>query len=64
MSRIILQHWAGPMDELVTASSKEFSAYAESLGCYYELVRQSPCLPLTAHKIAPCLQKLIDLDEK
>ncbi len=64
MSRIILQHWAGPMDELVTASSKEFSAYAESLGCDYELVRHSPFMPRIAHKISPCLQKLIYLDEK
>lgn len=64
MKNIMLQHWAGPMNELVEKSTKSISAYAESIGADYEFIRGYPFMPKIAHKLdAPC-QKLIYLDEK
>ena len=60
----MLQHWAGPMNELVEKSTKSISEYAESIGADYEFIRGYPFMPRIAHKLdAPC-QKLIYLDEK
>ena len=64
MKNIMLQHWAGPMNELVEKSTKSISEYAESIGADYEFIRGYPFMPRIAHKLdAPC-QKLIYLDEK
>lgn len=64
MKNIILQHWAGPMNELVEKSTASIKSYAESIGSEYEFIRGYPFMPKIAHKLdAPC-QKLIYLDEK
>lgn len=64
MKNIILQHWQGPMNELVEKSTESMKAYAESIGADYEFIRGVVFMPRIAHKLdAPC-QKLIYLDEK
>ena len=64
MKNIILQHWFGPMNELVEKSSQNISDYAKRIGADYELVRGIVFKPRIAHKMdIPC-QKLVYLDEK
>lgn len=64
MKNIILQHWAGPLNELVLKSTESIGEYAKQIGADYEFIRGYPFMPRIAHKLdAPC-QKLIYLDEK
>lgn len=64
MKNIILQHWAGPMNELVEKSTASIREYAKQIDADYEFIRGYPFMPRIAHKLdAPC-QKLIYLDEK
>ena len=64
MRNIILQHWAGPLNELVEKSNESIRRYALSVNADYEFIRGYPFMPRIAHKLdAPC-QKLIYLDEK
>jgi len=64
MKNIILQHWAGPMNELVEKSTESIKAYAESIGADYEFIRGVVFMPKIAHKMDYPCQKLIYLDEK
>lgn len=64
MKNIILQHWAGPMNELVEKSTKSIKAYADSIGAEYEFLRGIVFRPDIAHKMDYPCQKLIYLDEK
>lgn len=64
MKNIILQHWAGPMNELVEKSTQSIQKYAESIGADYEFIRGIVFMKPIAHRMdLPC-QKLIYLDEK
>jgi len=64
MKNIILQHWAGPMNELVEKSTESMKRYAESIGAEYEFLRGIVFRPDIAHKLDYPCQKLIYLDEK
>jgi hypothetical protein len=64
VKNIILQHWQGPMNELVEKSTESMKAYAESIGADYEFIRGVVFMPRIAHKLDPPCQKLIYLDEK
>lgn len=64
MKNIILQHWQGPMNELVEKSTESMKAYADSIGADYEFIRGVVFMPRIAHKLDPPCQKLVYLDEK
>lgn len=64
MKNIILQHWAGPMNELVEKSTQSVESYAKSIGADYEFIRGVVFMPRIAHKLDYPCQKLIYLDEK
>jgi len=64
MKNIILQHWAGPMNELVEKSTQSVESYAKSIGADYEFIRGIVFMPKIAHKLDYPCQKLIYLDEK
>ena len=59
MKNIILQHWAGEMDELGMASSANISKYAMKVGAEYKLLRGNVFRPNLS---SPC-QKLHMLSE-
>jgi hypothetical protein len=58
MANIILQHWAGEMDELGNLSSANIAAYAARIGADYRLLRGNV---FRQHLTAQC-QKLYMLD--
>jgi hypothetical protein len=60
MKKIILQHWTGPTNELVTLSSANIGKYAESVGAHYKLLSGNVFHPNLS---APC-QKLHMLNEE
>lgn len=64
MKNIILQHWSGPMNELVELSSKSIEGYAKSIGADYQLLRGDYILPELSKsgRIQPPCQKLHLLD--
>ena len=64
MKNIILQHWAGPMNELVEKSTESIKGYAEKIGADYEFIRGIVFEKKIAHKMDYPCQKLIYLDEK
>lgn len=64
MKNIILQHWAGPMNELVEKSTESIKGYAERIGADYEFIRGVVFMKKIAHKLDYPCQKLIYLDEK
>lgn len=64
MKNIILQHWAGPMNELVEKSTESMKRYAESIGAEYEFLRGIVFRPDIAHRLDYPCQKLVYLDEK
>jgi len=64
MKNIILQHWAGPMNELVVKSTESIKGYAEKIGVDYEFIRGIVFEKKIAHKMDYPCQKLIYLDEK
>lgn len=60
MKRIILQHWAGELTEVVTASSQNIERYATQVGADYRLLRKYPF----SKRLTPPCQKLHMLAEE
>ena len=60
MKNIILQHWAGPINELTKLSSANISKYATKVNADYELILGHP---FRSYLSAPC-QKMYMLDER
>jgi hypothetical protein len=58
MKNILLQHWAGEMDELTELSVANISKYAEQCGAEYKLLEGK----LFNQKLSPQCQKLFMLD--
>ena len=59
MKNIILQHWAGEMDELGTRSSANIAKYAKKLGADYKLLRGN----VFRENLSAPMQKLYMLNE-